>query len=195
MLDAMLTGAHLFERIFDQLQEEERRKHEQKLQELSIIADSNMRDQFAAELLLDRVLAPIERAQFQIQDAAKHAQYMAEAIGYHYQDHGLTQEQATKLCTQFRLLAVKLTESNSLQSLKLIYKATTLFSDQVSVFKHREKKYSIERGIRDGILNRLNTCIANYENFQRRSGLFACTQDKKLNTDQSRKSLPLEQVL
>lgn len=190
MLDAMLTGVSLVEKIFDQLQEEERRKHEQRLQELSIIADSNMRDQFAAELLLDRVLAPIEKAQFQIQDAAKHAQYMAESIGYHYLDHGLTQEQATKLSTQFRLLAIKLTESNSLQSLKLVYKATTLFLDQVSVFKHREQKYSIQREVRDGILNRLNACIANYENFQRRSGLFIVTQDRALSVDRPQKSLP-----
>jgi hypothetical protein len=173
MLDQMFLGLNLVEKILDQLQEEDRRKHEQKLQELSIIADSNIRDQFAAELLMDKILAPIEKAQFQIHDAAKHAQYMAEVIGYHYSDHGLTQEQASKISSQFRFLAVQLTAASSLYNLKLIYQAITLFLDQISVFKHRERKYSIEREVREGILDRLNTCIANYENFQRRTVLFS----------------------
>ena len=73
MLEQMFLGVNLFNKILDQLQEEARRKHEKKLQELSIIADSNLRDQLAAELLMDKVLTPVENAQFQIQDAAKHA--------------------------------------------------------------------------------------------------------------------------
>jgi hypothetical protein len=172
MLEQMFLGMNLVEKILDQLQEADRRKHEQKLQEFSIIADSTFRDQLAAELLLDRILAPVEAAQVQIQNTAKHAQYMAEAIGYHYADHGLTQEQGSKLSSQFRFLSIQLTEADSLYSLKLIYRATTLFLDQISAFKHREKKYSIEQGVRHGILNPLNTCIATYANFQRRTALF-----------------------
>ncbi len=94
MLETIFSEVSLFNKILDQLQEEDRRKHEQKLQELAIIADSNLRDQLAAELLMDKLLAPIEKAQFQIQEAANHAQWMAEAIGYYYADHGLTQKQA-----------------------------------------------------------------------------------------------------
>jgi hypothetical protein len=184
MLEQIFLGVNLFNKIFDQLQEEDRRKHEQKLKELSIIADSSLRDRFAAELLMDKILAPVEHAQFQIQDAAKHAQYMAEVLGYHYADHGLTQEQASKVSTQFRFLAVQLTEASSLYDLKLIYRATTLFLNEISVFKHRERNYSIEGAVREGILDRLNTCIANYANFQRRTVLFASSsQDKKLNAD------------
>ncbi|HEY9803520.1 MAG TPA: hypothetical protein V6D25_24455 [Leptolyngbyaceae cyanobacterium] len=186
MLEQVFLGVNVIEKILDQLQEEERRKHEQKLKELSIITDSKFRDQLAAELLMDKVLAPIEKAQFQIQDAAKHAQYMAEVIGYYYTDHGMNQEQASKLSSQFRLLAIQLTEVSSLHNLKLIYRAITLFLDQISVFKHRERKYSIEYEVREGILNRLNTCIANYENFQRRTDLFSSPmQDNKLNSSQS----------
>ena len=186
MLEQMFLGVNLFNKILDQLQEEARRKHEKKLQELSIIADSNLRDQLAAELLMDKVLTPVENAQFQIQDAAKHAQYMAEIIGYHYTDHGLTQEQASQVSTQFRFLALQLTEANSLYNLKLIYRAITLFLDQISVFKHREREYSIEREVRQGILDRLNTCIANYENFQRRTVLFtSSSHDNKLSDGQS----------
>ena len=182
MLGEMFSGVSLFSKFLDQLQEEDRRKHEQKLQELSIIADSKFRDQLAAELLVDKILAPIEKAPFKIQDAAKHAQYMAEVISYHYGDHGLTKKQASEICTQFRFLALQLTEANSLYDLKLIYKAATLFIAQISVFKNRERKYSIEREVREGILDRLNTCIANYENFQRRTGLFSSDQVNKLSS-------------
>ncbi len=171
MIDQLFWGGNFIGRILDQLQEEERRKHQQRMQELSIIADSNLRDQLAAELLLERFLAPIEQAQYQICDAAKHAQYMAEALGFHYRDHGLSQEQANEICKQFRFLAIQLTEVNSLYDLKLIYKAVTMFSEQISVFKHRERKYTIENEVRQGILDRLNSCIANYQNFQRRTAI------------------------
>jgi hypothetical protein len=168
----MFLSLNIFNKILDQLQEEDRRKHERRLKELAIIADSSLRDQFAAELLMDKMLAPIEKAQFQIHEAAKHAQFLAEAIGYYYADHGLTDAQAKELSTQFRLIAIQLTETDSLYDLKLIYRAITLFLDQICEFRHREKKYSIERGVRHGILDRLNSCIANYQNFQRRSVLF-----------------------
>lgn len=173
MLEQVFFGVNLLNKILDQIQEEDRQKHQQRLQELAIIADSSLRDQLASELLIDKVLAPIESAQFQIHEAAKHAQYMAEVISYHYIDHGLTQEQARKLSSQFRFLALQLTDANSLYNLKLIYKAITLFVDEISVFKHRERKYSIESEVRHGILDRLSHCIANYENFQRRTALAA----------------------
>jgi hypothetical protein len=191
MLDQVILGVNVIENILDKLQEEERRKHEQKLQELSIITDSKFRDQLAAELLMDKILAPIEKAQFQIQDAAKHCQYMAEVIGYYYADHGLTQEQASKISTQFRVLAIQLTEVSSLYNLKLIYRAITLFLDKISVFKHRERKYSIEHEVRHGILDRLNICIANYANFQRRTVVFSSSnQDNQINSEKPNLPLP-----
>lgn len=185
MLEPMFLGVNLFNKILEQLQEEARRKHEKEIQELSIIADSNLRDQLAAELLMDKVLTPIENAQYQIQDVAKHAQYLAEVIGYYYADHGLNQEQAIKLSTQFRFLALQLTEVNSLYNLKLVYRAITLFLDEISVFKHRQREYSIEREVRQGILDRLNTCIANYENFQRRTVLASNSLGNQLSDGQS----------
>jgi len=74
---------NVLENIFDLIYEEDRRKHELQLQELAIIADSNLRDQLAVHLIVDRFLAPVEQAQFLIQDTAKHSQYLAEAIGYY----------------------------------------------------------------------------------------------------------------
>jgi hypothetical protein len=68
-------------------------------------------------------------------------------------------------------MAIKLTESNTLYDLKLVYRAITLFTDQISVFRHHDRKYAIERSIRKEILNPLNDCIATYKNFQRRSEL------------------------
>lgn len=191
MLEQMFLGVNIFSQILDQLQEEDRRKHEQRLQEFSIISNSSLREQLAAELLMDRILAPIETAQFQIHDTAKHAQYMAEVIGYYYADHGLTQEQARKISSQFRFLALQLTEASSLYNLKLIYKAITLFLDEISVFKHRERTYSIECEVRCGILDKLNNCIANHENFQRRTALFSGSNyATKLGENQFKASLP-----
>jgi hypothetical protein len=161
--------------------EEDRRKHELKLQELMIIANSNLRDQLAIHLMVDRFLAPVEQAEFLIQDTAKHAQFLAEAIGYYYSDHGMTQAEAKAISKQFRMLAIKLTEGSSLHELKIIYKAVTNFLDEISVFKHREIKYSIEHEVRTGILDRLNGCIANHENFQRRIDLLDDGHNIRLN--------------
>jgi hypothetical protein len=57
---------------------------------------------------------------------------------------------------------------DSLYDLKIIYQVVTVFTQQLSKFKHRERKYSWEREIRKGILDSLNTCIAIEKNFQRR---------------------------
>ncbi|MDS3859392.1 hypothetical protein RIF25_01095 [Thermosynechococcaceae cyanobacterium BACA0444] len=156
-----------------QAQDEARRHHEERMKELSIIADSKLRDQLASQLLMDKMLAPIEHAQHQIQDAAKHAQWMAEAISYYYHDHGLTEEQGLEISQQFRLLAVELVEANSLASLKVVYNAITLFLNQIGCFKHPDRNYSISREVRHGILDRLNSCIGNYENFRHRATLLA----------------------
>jgi hypothetical protein len=55
--------------------------------------------------------------------------------------------------------------------LKLIYHAITMFGHRMADFQHKERKYSIERAIRKGILDRLGTCIAIENNFQRRISL------------------------
>jgi hypothetical protein len=166
------AGTGLIDKILGQIQEQEKREHEKKLQELNIIADSSLRDQLAAQLLMDKFLSPIENAQHTIQNTAKHAQYLAESIGYYYSYHGMNEQEAKEICSQFRSLAMKITESNTLYELKIIYRAITIFSDNISNFKHPNEKYSIIRSIRHNILDPLNTCIASYENFQRRSELF-----------------------
>lgn len=170
----------LFEAIIYEVSAEQRRQHELKLKELSIIENSGLRDEFVAQLLLDRILAPSERAQHDIQNAAKHAQWLAEIVNYYFHDHGLTEEQGHELAAQFRQMAIAITQSESLHDLKQVYAAVSLFSDQISGFKHKERKYRLEHTMRHGILNRINTCIATEKNFQRRTALMAATQPKKI---------------
>jgi hypothetical protein len=160
--------ASLLQTIIQEAHAENQRRHEEKMAEINLIANSELRDCYVQQLLLDKFLAPIEHAQHKIQNAAKHAQYMAEAINYHYKDHNLTKEQARDVCQQFRFLAVKISQVDSLYDLKLIYKATTIFAHRMADFQHREREYSIERAIRKNILDSLGTCIAVENNFQRR---------------------------
>lgn len=169
----------LFETIINEVSAEQRRQHELKLKELTIIENSNMRDEFVAQLLLDRMLAPIESAQHDIQNAAKHAQWLAEIVNYYFHDHGLTEEQGHELAAQLRRMAIAITQAESLHDLKQIYAAVSLFADHVSAFKHKEKKYRLEHTMRHGVLNRLNTCIATEKNFQRRTALMSSIQPRE----------------
>ena len=151
--------ANLLQTIIQESHRENQRRHEEKMAEINLIANSELRDSYVQQLLLDKFLAPIEKAQHDIQNAAKHAQYMAEAVNYYYQDHGLTIEQARDISQQFRFLGIKLAQIESLYDLKLIYEATTFFAHRMSEFKHRDRKYAIERAIRKHILDKLGTCI------------------------------------
>ncbi|BAG00488.1 hypothetical protein [Microcystis aeruginosa] len=168
MIDVFYPIPKLLDTILTEIYAENRRKHEERMAELQVISNSSLRDAYAQQLLLDRFLAPVENAQHSIQNAAKHAQYMAEVVNYYHRDHGCSQEQAQEISRQFRALAVKISQIDSLYDLKIIYQVVTVFTQQLSRFKHRERNYSWEREIRKGILNPLNTCIAVEKNFQRR---------------------------
>jgi len=140
MIDVFYPIPKLLDTILTEIYAENRRKHEERMAELQVISNSSLRDAYAQQLLLDRFLAPVENAQHSIQNAAKHAQYMAEVVNYYHH-------------------------------LKIIYQVVTVFTQQLSRFKHRERNYSWEREIRKGILDPLNTCIAVEKNFQRRVAL------------------------
>ncbi|MEG3440123.1 hypothetical protein V0288_23540 [Pannus brasiliensis CCIBt3594] len=171
MIEVFYPIPKLLDTILSEVYAENRRKHEERMEELKIISDSKVRDAYAQQLLLDRFLAPVENAQHQIQNAAKHAQYMAEVVNYYHPDHGASKEEAREIARQFRLLAIKISQVDSLYDLKTIYQVATLFADQLSRFQHRDRKYCWERDVRQGILNPLNTCIALENNFQRRIAL------------------------
>jgi len=89
MIDVFYPIPKLLDTILTEIYAENRRKHEERMAELQVISNSSLRDAYAQQLLLDRFLAPVENAQHSIQNAAKHAQYMAEVVNYYHHDHGL----------------------------------------------------------------------------------------------------------
>ena len=174
----MLSG--LLDSIIQEIGAEDRRKHEFRMQELKMIENSDLRDEYVKQLLLERILYPIEQANHDIQNAAKHAQWLSEIILFHYKDHKLTEEQAYELSKQLKLLAIKITDADSLHDLKLIYAVVTMFNDRISRFRHAERKYCIQYNIRHHILNNLNTCIATSQNFKIREELMRGMAGKSL---------------
>lgn len=160
--------AGFLDSVIEELGAKDRREHERRMQELQLIESSNLRDEYARQLLLDRLLSPIEQAQHDIQNRAKHAQWLAGIVVYYYQDHGLAEDQAHELARQLRLLAIQITNVESLHDLKFVYAVVTIFTDKISIFKHKKREYRLEYSIRDKILNPLNTCIATERNFIRR---------------------------
>lgn len=172
MIDGMNTTipvlAELLDSIIEELGAKDRRQHERRMKELQIIENSSLKDEYVRQLLLDRLLSPIEQAQHEIQNRAKHAQWLAGIVVYYHQDHGLSEEQAHELARQLRLLAIQITNVESLHDLKFVYAVITIFVDKISVFKHKKREYRLEYSIRDKILNPLNTCIATERNFIRR---------------------------
>jgi hypothetical protein len=163
--------AGLLDSIIEEMGAKDRREHERRMKELQIIENSNLKDEYVKQLLLDRILYPVEKAQHDIQNTAKHAQWLSEIVLFHYKDHGLNKEQAFELSRQLKLLAIQITQADSLHDLKFVYAVVTMFNDKVAVFRHSKKEYSIHYNIRDHILNKLNTCIATGNNFKIREEL------------------------
>jgi hypothetical protein len=59
--------AGLLDSIIEELGAKDRREHERRIKELKIIESSSLRDEYVKQLLLDRLLAPIEKAHHDIQ--------------------------------------------------------------------------------------------------------------------------------
>lgn len=172
-VDPVTPIAGILQSFISEAADEKSRRHEEKVRELKIIADSKVRDSFAQQLLLDKFLYPVEKTQHDLAEAAKHTQRMAEEFHYYYQDHGASAQEGKEVSAQLRYLAIKLTEANSLHDLRIIYDAATRFTLEIAQFKHHDRKYSLERGMRKNVLDVLNTCIAVGANFQRRMDLIS----------------------
>jgi len=67
----MIAG--LLDSIIEEMGAKDRREHERRMKELQIIENSNLKDEYVKQLLLDRILYPVEKAQNDIQNAAKQA--------------------------------------------------------------------------------------------------------------------------
>lgn len=177
---AVSSGGGMLSGIIGLLRQKKQQSHERKIMrfrkemmELQIVDNSNLRDQFVEQLLLDRFLAPIEKAQFKIQETAKKSQSFARVLGVYYRDHGIPKEKAQEICSEFRSLAVRLTKAESLEELKILYEAITIFAQEISIYRHRKTEYSIEYFLESKILHKLNDCIADYNNFQRRLEMYS----------------------
>lgn len=167
---SLFSVAGLVEKLIDEVGAEKQRKYERRMKDLEMISNSSLRDTYVQQLLLDKLLAPVEHAQHQLQNAAKHAQWLAEIVNYYHSHHGASKEQGQEISEELRILATRITCVNSLDELKIIYEAATQFTHELAMnFKHSDRKYSLERSIRKGILEVLNTCIGVKNNFQERT--------------------------
>jgi len=170
--------AGLLEKVINEAGAERRRKHEERTKLIQLISDSKLRDSYVQQLLLNQFfLDASENAQQKIQNTAKHSQWLAEAIGRHYQDHGATPEQGKEISMGLGLLAVKISKISGLDDLLVMYEVATLFTRELSQFRHHNPKYSIERSMRHGILESLNDCIAIEINLRRRAALTMLGKD------------------
>ena len=159
-----ITG--LLDSIIEEIGAKDRREHERRMKELQIIESSSLKDEYVKQLLIDRLLAPIEQAHHSIQNTAKHLQWLAPLVVLHHRDHGLTEEQSYELASQLQQLAILITNVDTLHDLKFVYAVTTLLTTKISRYRHRDLRFSIGDSIRRGVLEPLNTCIATQKNFE-----------------------------
>ncbi|NJK29713.1 MAG: hypothetical protein HC790_01355 [Acaryochloridaceae cyanobacterium CSU_3_4] len=161
--------AGLLDTYLHQISQKKKQKHEIRMKELEIIDSSEMKNVYAQQLILDKFLRPIEKANITLQNIAKAAQDLAESVCYYHGHHNATLDQAREIAHEARQLAIKLTNADSLDELKDLYEALTIFTHDMGRFRHLERKYSIEHHLRKNILDPLNTVIGETKNFQLRA--------------------------
>lgn len=171
MLKQLLQGANIFSFLLAQQQAEVQRHYEQRLKELALITNADYRDQAIAEMLLDKLLVPDAPIRIKLQNTAKYVQYLAEELPYKASEHNLTEVQMREICSHLRYLARLLSETDSLYQLRMIYAVTLSFVDVIADFRHRERQHSIQHALRHHVLESLNDCIANQQNFLRRPNI------------------------
>lgn len=157
--------AGLLQSFIQEAHAKKQRKHEIRMAEIKLITDSRMRDRYVEQLILDKFLAPVEKAQHKIQDAAKYTQHLAESIRYDYKKYNLTIEEAQEIYQELKFLAIQITNIDSLYDMRIVYEAITNFCERIFVTE-KGREGSIERKLRKHILDKLNTCIAIEKNFQ-----------------------------
>jgi hypothetical protein len=150
----------LLETIIYEVYSEYNSKEEEKLKKANLISNQHLRDSYIKQLLSDQFIFLTDTVRSKIQNVVKHAHYIAEVVIYYHNDHGATQEEAKEISRQFQVLALKISQVQSLYDLKIVYQVVTAFSYHLSRFKHRERKYSWQREIRKGMLEPLGDCIS-----------------------------------
>ena len=95
-----------------------------------------------------------------VQKTAKHSQYLAEKIIDYHKDHKCSREDAELLSAELNKLSMTLSMIRSTFDLRIMHGVVTLFTYQISRFKHQDPKYRWDKSMREKISNVLNDCIS-----------------------------------
>jgi hypothetical protein len=96
-----------------------------------------------------------------VQNVAKHSQWLSETVVNCHNNHKCSPSEAELLATELRQLAMELSNIRTVYDLRIIYKVVTLFTYQISRFKHYKKtKYCWDYSMRNSMVNVLNDCLA-----------------------------------
>ncbi len=68
----------------------------------------------------------------------KHCQYLSEIVTTYYKDHECSLKEAEKLEVELNQLGIELSMIRSVFDLRIMQKVVTLFTHQISRFKHRK---------------------------------------------------------
>jgi len=95
-----------------------------------------------------------------IQETSQHSQYLSEVVITYYRDHNCSGSEADVLSTELKQLALSLSMIYTVHDLRKFYIVVTLFTHQISRFRHRERKYRWDYLMRKNILDKLNDCLS-----------------------------------
>ncbi|MGI0482956.1 hypothetical protein ACN4EE_19500 [Geminocystis sp. CENA526] len=95
-----------------------------------------------------------------IQETSQHSQYLSEVVITYYRDHNCSSSEADLLSVELKQLAISLSMIYTVHDLRKFYIVVTLFTHQISRFRHRERKYRWDYLIRKNMLDKLNDCLS-----------------------------------
>lgn len=95
-----------------------------------------------------------------IQETSQHSQYLSEVVITYYRDHNCSSGEADLLSTELKHLAIALSMIYTVHDLRKFYIVVTLFTHQISRFRHRKTKYCWDYSMRKNMLDKLNNCLS-----------------------------------
>lgn len=95
-----------------------------------------------------------------IQETSQHSQYLSEVVITYYRDHNCPSSEAKLLSIELKHLAISLSMIYTVHDLRKFYIVVTLFTHQISRFRHRERKYRWDYLMRKNMLDKLNDCLS-----------------------------------
>ncbi len=95
-----------------------------------------------------------------IQETSQHSQYLSEVVITYYRDHNCPSHEADLLSTELKQLAISLSMIYTVHDLKKFYIVVTLFTHQISRFRHWEMHHRWDHLMRTNMLDKLNNCLS-----------------------------------